>query len=204
MVRNKSYYLFIFLTLCLIKCYSRNVCSSIDRYALVNRHLPVCNKADSLSPFTVGNGEFAFTVGVTGLQTFTDFYEKGIPLVTQSNWGWHTFPNDNEYHVEQTHQYFDTYGRSVPYASIMDSEPAKYLRGNPHRLHLGRIGFKKVSADFPDVQLSDITDINQVLDIWEGIIKSSFVINGLEIKVETCVHPEFEQIAVRIQSQDLS
>jgi hypothetical protein len=204
LVRNKSYYFFIFLTLCLIKCDRRIVYSPIDRYALVNRHLPVCNKADSLSPFTVGNGEFAFTVDITGLQTLIEFYEKGIPLVTQSNWGWHTIPNVNGYNVEQTHQYFDTYGRSVPYASIMDSKPAKYLRGNPHRLHLGRIGFKQINQDYSDVKTSDITNINQVMDIWEGIIKSSFVTGGYEMKVKTCMHPELDQIAVRIESQDLN
>jgi len=200
--RSKNIYRFIFV-LALINCHRENISNSIDRYALVNRHLPVCNNADSLSPFTVGNGDFAFTVGITGLQTLTGFYEKGIPLTTQSNWGWHTFPNDSGYHVRQTYQYFDTYGRSVPYASIMDSKPAKYLRGNPHRLHLGRIGFKKVNENFSDVQISEITDINQVMNIWQGIVKSSFVYNGNEIKIETCAHPELDQIAVRIQSQDL-
>ena len=184
-------------------CYSKNIRVPIDRYALVNRHLPVCSKADSLSPFSVGNGNFAFTVDVTGLQTLTDFYEKGIPLVTQSNWGWHVFPNDSGYKVEQTYRYFDTYGRSVPYAAIMDSKPAKYFRSNPHRLHLGRIGFKKVNDIFSELKSSDIADIDQTMDIWEGIVKSSFILNGNEIKVETGVHPELDQIAVMIKSQGL-
>lgn len=164
-VRKKYYYLFIFLFLFLIKCYSRNVCNSIDRYGLVNRHLPVCNKADSLSPFTVGNGEFAFTVDITGLQTLPEFYEKGIPLVTQSNWGWHNIPNIDEYNDEQTYQYYDTYGRYVPYASIMNSKAAKYLRGNPHRLHLGRIGFKRIDPEYSDLNRQDISNINQVMNI---------------------------------------
>jgi len=53
---------------------------------------PQLVQADALSPFTVGNGKFAFTADITGLQTFPDFYEKGIPLATQSEWGWHAFP----------------------------------------------------------------------------------------------------------------
>ncbi len=201
--RSKNFYRFIFV-LTFINCHRENISNSIDRYALVNRHLPFCNNADSLSPFSVGNGDFAFTVGITGLQTLTGFYEKGIPLTTQSNWGWHTFPNDSGYNIKQTCQYFDTYGRSVPYASIMDSKPAKYLRGNPHRLHLGRIGFKKVNENFSDIQISEITDINQVMNIWQGIVKSSFVYNGNEIKVETCAHPELDQVAVSIKSQELN
>ncbi|MHC4646991.1 MAG: hypothetical protein ACYTBJ_15960, partial [Planctomycetota bacterium] len=42
----------------------------IDRYALVSRHNPVIRKPDPLSPLSVGNGEFAFTADITGLQTF--------------------------------------------------------------------------------------------------------------------------------------
>ena len=70
---------------------------AIDRHELVHRHFPRLAEADRLSPFTVGNGDFAYTVDVTGLQTFPDFYEKGIPLTTQSNWGWHTIPNTKNY-----------------------------------------------------------------------------------------------------------
>ena len=47
----------------------------IDRLALVRRHNPVIRKADALEPLSVGNGAFAFSVDVTGLQTFPDFYE---------------------------------------------------------------------------------------------------------------------------------
>ena len=49
----------------------------IDRKGLVVRHFPSLAAADSLSPFTVGNGEFAYTVDVTGLQTFPDYYQQG-------------------------------------------------------------------------------------------------------------------------------
>ena len=40
---------------------------------------------------TVGNGEFAFTMDLTGLQSLNASYHlPGFPLYTQSNWGWHT------------------------------------------------------------------------------------------------------------------
>ena len=63
----------------------------IDRKALVERHKVINTKFDSLSPLSVGNGKFAFTVDITGLQTFPLEYKKGIPLGTQSEWGWHSF-----------------------------------------------------------------------------------------------------------------
>lgn len=49
---------------------------SIDRKALVNRNNPQFSAFDSLASLSVGNGEFAFTVDITGLQTFPDAYKK--------------------------------------------------------------------------------------------------------------------------------
>ncbi|MGI6668892.1 MAG: hypothetical protein ACOX4M_05590 [Acetivibrionales bacterium] len=42
---------------------------------LVMRNSPALESPDASSPFTVGNGEFAFTADITGLQTFMDDYE---------------------------------------------------------------------------------------------------------------------------------
>ncbi|MBN1780533.1 hypothetical protein JW948_05355, partial [bacterium] len=94
-----------------------------------------------MSSFTVGNGEFAFTADITGLQTFREEYQNGIPLGTQSHWGWHTCPNPENYTLDQAFHSYNTYGRQVSYASEMKSDAARWLRSNPHRLHLGQIGF---------------------------------------------------------------
>ena len=64
----------------------------MDRKALVSRHNPANTRLDTRSPLTVGNGEFAFTADITGLQSFPDRYLEGIPLCTQAQWGWHTTP----------------------------------------------------------------------------------------------------------------
>ena len=173
----------------------------IDRKALVHRHFPILAKADSLSPFTAGNGEFAYTVDITGLQTFPNYYQGGIPLGTHSQWGWHTMPNPNNYAIDQTLKYYNTYGRQVPYASVQQSDAAEWLRSNPHRIHLGRIGFRIMKSDSSEIQLSDITDIHQSVDLWEGVIKSSFQVEGNEINVETACHPAIDQIAVRVKSK---
>ncbi len=44
----------------------------IDRKALVSRNNPQFSAFDSLASLSVGNGEFAFTVDITGLQTALD------------------------------------------------------------------------------------------------------------------------------------
>ena len=92
---------------------------AINRYEVVTRHNPVITEADPFSPLSVGNGEFAFTADITGFQTFPEFYEKGIPLCTQSHWGWHTKPADNDTGLyslnDLTKEVFETHGRKVGY-----------------------------------------------------------------------------------------
>ncbi len=79
-------------------------CSSnsekIDRLALVARNNPHVTAIDTMASLTVGNGRFAFTVDVTGLQTFPEIYSAGVPLGTMSDWGWHSFPNTENYKFE--------------------------------------------------------------------------------------------------------
>ena len=74
---------------------------SINRKVVVQRHNVRINKIDSLSSLTIGNGNFAFTVDATGMQSFPEAYAKGIPLGTQSVWGWHSFPNTENLKIEE-------------------------------------------------------------------------------------------------------
>ena len=111
----------------------------IDRRALVDRHAPVLNRFDTESPLSVGNGEFAFTVDVTGLQTFPEAFNDTIPLGTLSNWGWHTAPNPRGWSIDE-YEFtpFDRHGRKVGFADIPGerTDEVNWLRANPHRLHL--------------------------------------------------------------------
>ena len=50
----------------------------IDRHALVTRNNPSVTAVDSLASLSVGNGEFAFTTDITGLQTFPDVYKNDV------------------------------------------------------------------------------------------------------------------------------
>ncbi|MBZ0256271.1 hypothetical protein K8I31_09425, partial [bacterium] len=157
----------------------------IDRFALVNRHNPSLQEANAMSPFSVGNGDFAFTADVTGLQSFPDFYEQGVPLGTLSEWGWHTAPPKNNYALEDTFEYFDVDGREVPYASQTRSDAAKWLRANPHRLHLGQVGFTLKNNEGEPLSLAEIKDVNQSLNLWQGELYSSFKINNTPVEVNT-------------------
>src|SRR5687768_7074385 len=74
----------------------------VNREQVVRRHTVQLTKADPLSSLSVGNGQFAFTVDVTGLQSFPEDYQKGVPLGTQSSWGWHSFPNAHHFRIDET------------------------------------------------------------------------------------------------------
>lgn len=172
----------------------------LDRRALVQRHNPVLRDADIASPLSVGNGEFAFTADFTGLQTFPQLYEKTIPLCAQSQWGWHSFPAPDGLGAAQLRlQMFDTYGRQVGYPTSAQGQERLFawLRENPHRLNLARIGFL---LDGRQPSPGDVTDIEQRLDLWTGILDSRFQLQGSPVTVLTCCHPEMDALAVSVRS----
>ena len=174
----------------------------IDREALVVRNNPQVSSFDSLASLSVGNGEFAFTVDATGLQTFPSVYKKGVPLGTQSQWGWHSFGNPNKYKPEEYLKEHD-FGRGHKeiYACQFkedgrQKEASNWYRMNPHRLHLGIVGLELGD----DVKTSDITDIAQALDMWNGVINSHFTLKGNAFDVQTVCHPQMDMISANITS----
>lgn len=189
-------------------CFHKPVFSQnkIDRKAVVNRHDIALHAADTLSSITLGNGEFAFTVDVTGLQTFCKDYQNGVPLGTESEWGWHSFPNTKHFKIEESYKYYDLYGRkNVPYCmQVKTSERAKeavdYFRVNPHRLQLGNIGFVFLKKNGDTVSLKDIQHINQHLDVYKGLLESDFTIDDEPVKVFTCANQQADGISFKVSS----
>ncbi|PZF85295.1 hypothetical protein [Jiangella anatolica] len=190
---------------------------SIDRRALVSRHRVVMTEIDGRSPLSVGNGEFCFTVDVTGLQTFPDRYPvasrdgtaDGTLLGTQAQWGWHSVPGDHR--LEDTLITYDTPHGPAPYADVTGSigaggdrthSPAElWLRANPHRLDLGRIGLELLDdGRARPVAPGDVSGVRQVLDLWHGVIDSTFELCGQPVRVLTVCHPTADVLAVRIES----
>lgn len=172
--------------------------SRIDRYALVERNSPHLDAIDTLASLSVGNGRFAFTADVTGLQTFQEQYSLGVPLGTQSQWGWHSFDNPDNLRFEETLKSYD-FGRghgelySCQLKEGRGKAASDWYRVNPHRLHLGVIGFAGLRPE-------DISGIDQTLDMWNGIIRSSFKTGGKEVKVLTSCDPDADRVAVSIVS----
>ena len=165
----------------------------IDRHAVIRRNNPVVERLDRLSSLTVGNGGFAFTVDATGLQTFPEYYESGVPLGTMSDWGWHSFPNTENYRAEEALKEYD-FGHHSGVQGTYSVEnrgdersraAANYLRANPHRLHLGCIGF-----DIPLADTARVEPKGQSIELWEGHMLSTFGYGGKGYVTFTWVHPD--------------
>ena len=181
----------------------------IDRKTVVQRHNVIITNIDSLASLSVGNGNFAFTVDATGLQSFPEAYAKGVPLGTQSVWGWHSFPNTENLDVKEAQRTYDLEGRKISY-TVQVKEPERgkkaveYFRVNQHRLQLGNIGLEIKKKNGTLATASDIQDIKQVLDLWTGIITSSFAIEGVPVKVMTACHQQWDAVSCKIESNLLA
>ncbi|RYZ91567.1 MAG: hypothetical protein EOP06_06730, partial [Proteobacteria bacterium] len=168
----------------------------IDRHALVTRHNVLLTRLDAEHPLQVGNGEFAFGMDITGLQTFA-------PFNTMSHWGWHSGPIPNGERLEDFQgQIWDTHGRSVRYPMPDPEHPelSSWLSSNPHRINLGRIGLLLTKIDGTPVVDTDIENARQSLDLWSGIVTSRFELEGQPVMVKTVSHPEIDAVAVQVQS----
>ena len=167
----------------------------IDRHALVTRHNVILTNADPKCILQAGNGEIAFGVDVTGLQTF---YGN-----TLSQWAWHKDPLPPGQRVEDFHwSLWEHAGRNIPYLTPSDSQKAlsQWMYINPTRLPLGRLAMHLTEADGRVAELHDLQDIHQELDLWSGLIVSRFTFAGQPVRVETCDDPQSGALAVRIES----
>lgn len=170
--------------------------SEIDREAIVMRHTLHLTTPGKVQ---VGNGEFAFTADLTGLQTLEE-------CCTMSQWGWHTSPLPSgltQANFRWTPR--KTYsGRTVDYMIGEGDAISKWLYANPHKLNLGRIGLHFRKQDGSSLRGADLVDLHQTLDLWNGVLTTQFQLEGQSVKVTTCCHPSLDAVAVRIESSLLT
>ena len=189
---------------------------------MVERHEVLLTAADAQSPLTVGNGDFACTVDITGMQTFRQFHdpERAAPgqlvtnTCTQSTWGWHEMPNPSGYTLDDAMSTYSTSRGDVEYADKFnmvamlggeaDPETAggNWLHMNPHRLDLGRVGLilRSDTSGEPETDPSVLSNVQQRLSLWSGTIASSFDYAGEAVEVMTAVDPSSATVAYRISS----
>ncbi|KAH7402310.1 Six-hairpin glycosidase-like protein [Phaeosphaeria sp. MPI-PUGE-AT-0046c] len=168
----------------------------IDRKSIVQKYNLKLNRSHPYSPVQVGNGNFAFGIDITGLQTF-------LPHNTLSSWGWHnsslpTTPNQTEPEDYIGVDWW-THDRLINYAQPNPAEAniSQWMIANPHRINLGRIGLWFGGEHVTEQSLSEK---EQHLELWDGRISSSFSYNGSRVDVTTIASPETDTVAVSISS----
>ncbi|VUC29889.1 unnamed protein product [Clonostachys rosea] len=168
----------------------------IDRKAVVQSFNPSRTESSPETPLQVGNGNFAFGADITGLQTFG-------PFSTLSTWGWHNFSLPDTPGQTQVSDYHGTdwwtHGRLVNYNMVSpnESEIGNWLRENPHRINLARIGLAFGDTDITEAALSNKS---QTLDMWTGILTSQFTYKDTLVTVETTSDPETDTLAIVVKS----
>ncbi len=178
----------------------------IDRKKIVRKHNPFRQKIEWLSPLTVGNGSIAYTTDITGMQTLCEEQAaEGFPLLTMSEWGWHTTPTPEGgiYDLDR-----DLVMTEYPHKRGTVRYPVKkqpgnekvydWLRENPHRYNLVNMGLvyqgKPISAE-------QLKDVEQHLDLYSGILYSTFTLWGKCVTVETMCHQKKDVLSFVVRSE---
>jgi protein-glucosylgalactosylhydroxylysine glucosidase len=174
----------------------------IDRKALVQRNNVILLSSDrpggvQICPHTLGNGGFAFTADITGLQTYPEKYSDILPLGTESEWGWHSFPNKEGYRFEESLRNAYAVQWFIPQRK---EEASNWFRQNMHRLQLGCIGFEILNKEGKEYILFDLKDVRQEFDLWNGILTTHYVVDGSPVDVVTLVDPSQDILAVSVHS----
>ncbi len=189
----------LFFYLAFTSC-TDSVYNKIDREKVVRRHNIETTLSNPKSPAQVGNGEFAFGADITGLQTF-------VPFNTMAHWAWHSFPLPEGTKPDDFKgAAYNTHGKNIMYP-VPDPEQAElseWLAGNPHSFNLGRIGFVLSKSDGSMAAVEDLTNTKQVTDLWNGIIISTFELEGKSTEVITSCHPELDALGVSVKSDLIS
>lgn len=181
----------------------------IDRKSVLERNNPKVTNADPLNSLSVGNGHFATTVDVTGMQSYPLNYQQGVPLCSMSDWGWHSFPNTENLIHEETEKVMDLgHGRKEVYAveykvDGRGKKATEYFRINPHRLNLGNVALV-IKDGKGQIKEADIKDIDQQLDLYSGVITSRFSALGKPVTVKTACMPCEDAMIYSINSHLLS
>ncbi|MGO4752319.1 hypothetical protein AB4212_27545, partial [Streptomyces sp. 2MCAF27] len=112
----------------------------IDRESLVRRHAIEITRPDPAHVLTVGNGDFAYTADITGMQTFLAYHDQSAAFAeqrlavhnaTMSNWGWHAMPNPDGFVLDDAMTTYETARGPVRYpdkfdmAAMMGGAPAE-------------------------------------------------------------------------------
>lgn len=161
--------------------------SDIIKYNLKFNHI------DSKNPVTIGNGDFAITLDQTGTQSLYETY-KDIPLSTMSNKNW--FYKDKK-NIKPS--YVD--GKAYMLFNL-DNDPNYQI----NRQYPFKYSFMQILLYDNDklIDINNIKDIKQELDLYKGIVTSSFNYKEKINKTISFIYQDHDEFNFKLQSDNLN
>lgn len=161
--------------------------SDIIKYNLKFNHI------DSKNPVTIGNGDFAITLDQTGTQSLYEIY-KDIPLSTMSNKNW--FYKDKK---DIKPSYVD--GKAYMLFNL-DNDPNYQI----NRQYPFKYSFMQILLYDNDklIDINNIKDVKQELDLYKGIVSSSFNYKEKINKTTSFIYQDHDEFNFKLQSDNLN
>lgn len=161
--------------------------SDIIKYNLKFNHI------DSKNPVTIGNGDFAITLDQTGTQSLYEIY-KDIPLSTMSNKNW--FYKDKK---DIKPSYVD--GKAYILFNL-DNDPNYQI----NRQYPFKYSFMQILLYDNDklIDINNIKDVKQELDLYKGIVTSSFNYKEKINKTISFIYQDHDEFNFKLQSDNLN
>lgn len=161
--------------------------SDIIKYNLKFNHI------DSKNPVTIGNGDFAITLDQTGTQSLYETY-KDIPLSTMSNKNW--FYKDKK-NIKPS--YVD--GKAYMLFNL-DNDPNYQI----NRQYPFKYSFMQILLYDNDklIVINNIKDVKQELDLYKGIVTSSFNYKEKINKTISFIYQDHDEFNFKLQSDNLN
>ncbi len=150
---------------------------------------------DKENPLTIGNGDFAFTCDITGLQTLCEEYTT-IPLCTMTNliWGKQKGIGDIPY---RTYKKVSDH-TNIEYMTDTAAPTYESYRDDWFKFDLFKLAF--IYENRP-LESKLIQNINQRLSLYEGVIYSSFSYLNQRIEVRTKIPQNHHNIQIEVKSE---
>lgn len=161
--------------------------SDIIKYNLKFNHI------DSKNPVTIGNGDFAITLDQTETQSLYETY-KDIPLSTMSNKNW--FYKDKK-NIKPS--YVD--GKAYMLFNL-DNDPNYQI----NRQYPFKYSFMQILLYDNDklIDINNIKDVKQELDLYKGIVTSSFNYKEKINKTISFIYQDHDEFNFKLQSDNLN
>lgn len=173
--------------------------AAVDRASVVARHNLALSAVNASNVLSVGNGDAAVNLDITGTQTFNSTYSAVYDLNTLSSWAFHNCPFSQcggpadaaagealtsfNFSLWSTPTNANGNIRQVPYPSGTgngtNGAVNNWLHSNPHRLNLVQVSLRALAAQpgsqsTQPLSLQQISATSQQLNLWTGVVGSNF------------------------------